>query len=65
MVLLNWFSKASGNLKFKYDHSDSKWIDVDSVIATVTLKYLLESRFYKLQSSDAVNLNELVSNQCK
>jgi hypothetical protein len=43
MVLLNWFSKASGNLKFKYDHSDSKWIDVDSVIATVTLSYLPES----------------------
>jgi hypothetical protein len=45
MVLLNWFSKAFRNLKFKYDHSDSKWIDVDSVIAIVTLSYLPESRF--------------------
>jgi hypothetical protein len=65
MVLLNWFSKASGNLKFKYDHFDSKWIDVDSVIAIVTLSYLPESRFYKLQSSNAVNLNEFVSNQSR
>jgi hypothetical protein len=24
MVLLNWFSKATGNLKFKYKHCDSK-----------------------------------------
>ena len=39
MVLLNWFSKAPGHLKFKYDHSDNKWIDVDSVIATVTFTY--------------------------
>ena len=37
MVLLNWFSKASRNFKFKYNHS--KWIDVDSVIATVILSY--------------------------
>jgi hypothetical protein len=49
MVLLNWFSKATGNLKFKYDHCDSKWVDLDSIIAIVTLTYMLESRFYKLE----------------
>ena len=65
MVLLNWFSKVFKNLEFKFDHSNSKWIDVGSVIAIVTLSYLPESRFHKLQSSDRMNPNEFVSNQIR
>ena len=61
MVLLNWFSKASGNLKFKYNHCDSKWVNLDSIIAIVTLTYLPDSRLYKLERHDAENLNEFVS----
>jgi hypothetical protein len=63
MALLNCFSKATGNLKFRYDHYDSKWVDLDSIIATVTLTYMPESCFYKLGRSDADNLNEFVSKQ--
>src|SRR5665213_2576292 len=39
MVLLYWFSKARGSLKYKYDASNFKWIDVDSIISTVTITY--------------------------
>ena len=28
-VYLNWFTKGANKLKFKYDHSDSVWIDVE------------------------------------
>jgi hypothetical protein len=34
-ILLNWFSKVPGLHKFKYDVTDSQWIDVDAVISTV------------------------------
>ena len=31
-VRLNWFSKiVSSTCKFKYDHSDCKWMDVDTI----------------------------------
>ena len=60
MVLLSWFSKASRNLKFKYDHCNSKWIDLDIIIATITLTYLLDSLLYKLERHNAENLNEFV-----
>jgi hypothetical protein len=39
MILLNWFSKANGNLKFKYDHCDSKWLDINTIFTTITLSY--------------------------
>ena len=39
MVLLYWFFKGRGSLGYKYDASDSKWINIDSIISTVTLTY--------------------------
>jgi hypothetical protein len=59
-VLLNWFSKARMNLKFKYDVSDSQWIDVDSIISTVTLSYCSVSTIYTLDQNDANSLNLFV-----
>jgi hypothetical protein len=59
-VLLNWFSKARVNLKFKYDVSDSQWIDVDSIISTVTLSYCFVSAIYTLDQNDANSLNLFV-----
>lgn len=38
-VFLSWLSKSTSNLKFKYDKSDSKWIDLNAVISTMTLTY--------------------------
>ena len=56
-VLLNWFSKSRGNLKFKYDVSDSQWIDVDSIISIVTMSYSTLSCLYTLNRNDADSLN--------
>jgi len=39
MVLLNWFSKSHGNLKFKYDVIDINWVDVDSIMSIFTMNY--------------------------
>jgi hypothetical protein len=59
-VLLNWFPKARVNLKFKYDVSDSQWIDVDSIISTVILSYCSVSAIYTLDQNDANSLNLFV-----
>jgi hypothetical protein len=48
------------NLKFKYDVSDSQWIDVDSIISTVTLSYCSVSAIYILDQNDANSLNLFV-----
>jgi hypothetical protein len=56
-VLLNWFSKARVNLKFKYDVSDSQWIDMESIISTVILSYCFVSAIYTLDQNDANPLN--------
>ena len=55
-VLLYCFSKARDSLKYKYDASNSKLIDVDSIIATVTMTYLPSSKLYALDSNDAKRL---------
>ncbi len=39
MVLLNWFSKSHGNLKFKYDVIDINWVDVGFIISTIPMNY--------------------------
>jgi hypothetical protein len=62
-VLLNWFSKTQGNSKFKYDHSDCKWVDVDAIISTVTLTYSPSQKVYTLNLEDAASLNEFVTKQ--
>ncbi len=38
MVLLNWFSKSHGNLKFMYDVFDINWVDVDSIMSIFMMK---------------------------
>lgn len=62
MVFLNYFWKAPGYLKFKYDHSNSIWVDVtDSIICTVTMsKYDREQDVFELDPVDANSLNEFV-----
>jgi hypothetical protein len=39
MVLMNYFSKSKGHLKFKYDVTDNKWIDINLIIILVTMTY--------------------------
>ena len=59
-VLLNWFPKARMNLKFKYNVSDSQWINVDSIISTITISYYFVSAIYTLDQNDANSLNLFV-----
>ena len=42
MVYLNYFRQVSGHFKFKYDHSNSIWVDVDYIICTVTMSFDVE-----------------------
>jgi hypothetical protein len=37
MVLLHWFNKSCGDLKFKYDVICTVWVDVDSIIFIVIM----------------------------
>lgn len=63
MVLLNWFSKTNGQLKFKYDSTDSKWIDIKSIITSVTMSFDRAQNVYTLDRSDFEALNEFVSSK--
>ena len=60
-ILLNWFKRAPGRNKFKYDVTDTQWIDLDSVISTVALSYNGRTNVYTLEENDKVVLEEFVS----
>ena len=60
MVYLNYFRKVHGHFKFKSDHSDSIWIDVDSIICTVTMSFDVERDVFELDPVDENSLNEFV-----
>jgi hypothetical protein len=60
-VQMNWFNKAPGRHKFKYDHSNRKWVDIDIVITTVTLSYQKKEKLYIVNAEDAYALDNFVS----
>jgi hypothetical protein len=62
MVLLNWFSKSCGKLKFKYDVIDTNWVNVDSTVSTIIMNYEKEKDIYWLNCIDAISLDEFVTN---
>ena len=61
MVFLNYFRKIPGFQKFKYDHYDSIWVDVYSIICTVTMSYDAEIDSFELDHGDANSLDEFVT----
>jgi len=61
-VILHYYARAPGHYKFKYNLTDSKWISLESVITNVSLVYNPDNQVYTLDSGDAENLNEYVSN---
>lgn len=63
MVYLHWFKKVPGLNKYKYDESDCIWVDVDSIISTVSLHYASNTKIYTLDEVDAHSLHEFVSYQ--
>lgn len=60
-ILLNWFKRMSGRNKFKYEVSDTQWIDIDSVISTVALSFNSRTNIYTLEENDRDVLDEFVS----
>ena len=60
MVLLNWFTKSPGHLKYKYEGSDTQWIDIDSVISTVSMSFNMRTNVYTLDDTDGKSLDEFV-----
>jgi hypothetical protein len=61
-VQMYWFSRTASQLKFKYDHADCKWIDIDSIISTVSLAYSSTTKLYTLHADDFASFNEFVKN---
>ena len=53
VVMLQYYRKHLCHNKFKYDHTDSKWIDVDCIIFTVTMSYDSTNDMYTLDINDS------------
>ena len=60
-VMLQYYRKYIGRDKFKYDHTDSKWIDIDCIICTVTLAYNPGNGVYSLDQNDAEHLRQFLA----
>lgn len=62
-VHLNYFSRAPGHLKFKYDLTDSIWVDLETLISSVTMTYNERQNVYTLDANDAEALAEFISSK--
>jgi hypothetical protein len=62
-VMLQYYRKYIGRDKFKYDHTDSKWIDIDCIICTVTLAYNPGNGVYSLDRNDAEHLRQFLTDR--
>jgi len=62
-VMLQYYRKYPSRNKFKYDHTDSKWIDVDCIISTVTTSYNSTNEVYTLDRNDLEQLFKFITKQ--
>ena len=62
-VMFNWFSKGAGRNKFRYDVTDTQWIDVDCIISSVALTFHSRQNVYCLSDSDRQVLDDFVTKQ--
>ncbi len=62
MVILNCFLKSRGDFKFKYDVTNTKWIDVDFINSSITMTFDRSQHVYILNVAKVEALNEFVSN---
>jgi hypothetical protein len=60
-VMLQYYRKYPCRNKFKYDHMDSKWIDVDCITSTVTMSYNSTNEVYTLDRNDSEQLSKFVT----
>jgi hypothetical protein len=63
ILLMNHFSNYRRHLKFKYDVTDSKWIDINSIITLVTMTYHRAQHVYNFTIVDVKTLDEFVSSK--
>jgi hypothetical protein len=59
-VMLQYYRNYPGRNKLKYDHTDSKWIDVDCIISMVTMSYNSTNEVYTLDRNDSEQLSKFV-----
>lgn len=62
-VMFNWFSKGTGRNKYKYDVTDTQWIDVDCIISSIALTFDSRHNVYCLANEDKQVLDDFVSKQ--
>lgn len=60
---MNYFSSYKRHLKFTYDATNNKWMDIDYVITLVTMAYHRAQHVYTFTSVDAKDLHEFVSSK--
>ena len=60
-VMLQYYRKYSSRNKFKYDHTHSKWIDVDYVIYIATMSYNSTNEVYTLDRYDSKQLSKFMT----
>ena len=59
-ITMYQFSHALGHLKFHFDHTYCKWVDVDSIVSNVTMEYVLVRKIYSFDLVHAKSLNEFL-----
>ena len=58
--MLQYYSKHPWCNKYKYDHTDSKWIDVDCIIPIVSMRFNSTNEVYNLDRNDKEQLSKFV-----
>lgn len=60
--MLHYYKKCNDRFKFKYKHTNNKWINVDYIISTIRLVHNSNTEVYTLDTHDA---SELTNTQNK
>ena len=60
-IMLNWFKSAPRRNKYKYDVTDTQWINIESMIYIIALSFNSNNNVYTLQENDGQVLDEFVS----
>jgi len=60
MVYLNYFRKVLGFFKLQYDHYNSIWMNVNTIICTMIMSYDAKTDSFELDLVDENSMNEFV-----
>jgi hypothetical protein len=59
--MLQYYRNHLGRNKFKYDHTNNKWIDVDCIIITMIMSYNFTNEVYTLDRNDSHQLSKFLT----